>query len=101
MIGRAAYNTPWILTDIDPAFGQPAAASNRADVVAEMVAYLASVQAADRTAKALIRHMMGLYAGQPGARLWRRSLSDGLVAKQPPATILERALSVMQNRQAA
>ena len=101
MIGRAAYNNPWILTEVDPAFGEPSAATDREAVAEDMVAYLENVQKEDRTAKALIRHMMGLYAGQAGARLWRRNLSEGLVSKQSPSTILATALNIMQDRQAA
>ena len=101
MIGRAAYNDPWVLTEVDPAFGEPPAAVSRAAVGRDMVAYLERVQDADRTAKALVRHMMGLYAGQPGARTWRRTLSEGLGAKLRPSDILEAGLEVMRERQAA
>ena len=101
MIGRAAYNDPWILTEVDPAFGEAPAATSRAAVARDMVAYLERVQEADRTAKALIRHMMGLYAGEPGARLFRRTLSEGLAAKHRPSDILREGLAVMESRAAA
>ena len=101
MMGRAAYNDPWSLTEIDPAFGASAAATDRFSVAEMMIDYLSRVQDSDRTAKALIRHMMGLFAGQPGARLWRRTLSEGLVAKHAPSEILNMGLSVMRQGQAA
>ena len=101
MIGRAAYNDPWILTAVDPAFGEPPAAASRAAVAHDMVRYLERVQDTDRTAKALIRHMMGLYAGQPGARLFRRTLSEGLAAKRRPSAILSEATARMEARAAA
>jgi tRNA-dihydrouridine synthase A len=101
MIGRAAYNNPWILTEIDSAFGGRLFEKNRDAVASDMIAYLQGVQEKDRTAKALIRHMMGLYSGQPGARLWRRTLSEGLISKAPPSAIVKDALAAMQSRQAA
>ena len=101
MIGRAAYNDPWILTEVDPAFGDPPAATDRAGVAEAMIAYLERVQDADRSAKALIRHMMGLFAGEPGARSWRRRLSEGLAAKDRPSDILRAGLERMTAARAA
>ncbi|MEM9600850.1 MAG: tRNA dihydrouridine(20/20a) synthase DusA [Pseudomonadota bacterium] len=101
MMGRAAYNDPWSLTAIDPAFGDRPAATDRISVAELMILYLERVQVDDRSAKALIRHIMGLFAGQPGARMWRRSLSEGLAAKNRPSDTLQSALHVMQAGQAA
>lgn len=101
MMGRAAYNDPWSLTAIDPAFGDAPAATDRFVVALTLVKYLERMQASDRSAKALIRHVMGLFAGQAGARAWRRSLSEGLAAKQLPSDILRGGLAVMQAGQAA
>jgi tRNA-dihydrouridine synthase A len=101
MMGRAAYNDPWSLTEVDPAYGEPRAATDRFAVAQTMIHYLEGVQETDRTAKALVRHMMGLFAGQPGARSWRRSLSEGLAAKHLPSDILASGLTVMEQGQAA
>ncbi|MGB3455636.1 MAG: tRNA dihydrouridine(20/20a) synthase DusA [Litorimonas sp.] len=101
MMGRAAYNDPWSLTAVDPAYGEASAATDRFAVAETMIRYLERVQDTDRTAKALIRHMMGLFAGQPGARSWRRSLSEGLAAKAQPSAILGDGLAVMARGQAA
>ena len=101
MMGRAAYNNPWVLTDVDPAYGDIPAATERVDVANAMIHYLERVQSNDRTAKALIRHMMGLFAGDPGARLWRRTLSEGLAAKMIPSDILASGLTSLQQGQAA
>jgi tRNA-dihydrouridine synthase A len=101
MMGRAAYNDPWSLTAIDSAYGDPAAAIDRHVVAEEMVRYLERIQDEDRSAKALIRHIMGLFAGQPGARLWRRTLSEGLGAKLRPSDVLSGGIAVMRREQAA
>ena len=101
MMGRAAYNHPWVLTEVDPAYGDIPAATDRFDVAEVMVAYLEQVQSRDRTAKALIRHMMGLFSGQPGARTWRRTLSEGLASKALPSDILLSGLASLKHGQAA
>lgn len=101
MMGRAAYNDPWSLTAIDLAYGDPEAAIDRHAVAEEMVRYLERIQDEDRSAKALIRHIMGLFAGQPGARLWRRTLSEGLGAKLRPSDVLSGGIAVMRREKAA
>jgi len=96
MFGRAAYNRPWILTQIDQSwFGGAAFASSRLDVVEKLISYAQRQEKIDRSTKALIRHVMGLFAGEPGARLWRRTLSEGLGRKSQPSEILREGLSAM------
>ena len=77
MFGRAAYHTPWILSEVDEKiFGDPASPLRRDEVVVQIIEYLRQVEGDDRSAKAMTRHIMGLYHGEPGARVWRRALSE-------------------------
>lgn len=97
MFGRAAYHNPWMLTQIDArVFGTPAFSHSREDIIEKLVGYAQGCQENDRSAKALIRHIMGLYMGQPGARLWRRTLSEGLSARLQPSEIIEAAASAIR-----
>jgi len=102
MLGRAAYHDPWILRDIDEVFyeGESFTAS-REDIVDDLIAYAERKQDEDRSTKALIRHIMGLYAGRPGARLWRRSLSEGISSGAKPADIIRAAAEAMAKLQLA
>jgi len=94
MFGRAAYNTPWRLTEIDQqVYGSAPFTLTREEVAARLIDYAKICQETDRSTKAIIRHIMGLYAGQAGARLWRRSLSEGLTAKLAPSDIIQSALA--------
>ncbi len=78
MYGRAAYHNPWILSQVDEMFfGDAPNTKTREDIVHELIEYAQATQDTDPTVKALSRHIMGLYHGEKGARLWRRSLSDG------------------------
>ena len=98
MFGRAAYNTPWILTEIDNVFfNLPNLSLDRLEIVERLIRYAEGQQDEDRSTKALIRHVMGLFAGQPGARLWRRTLSEALARKDKPSDILGQGLSTMSN----
>jgi len=78
MYGRAAYHNPWILSQGDEMFfGAAPNTKTREDIVHELISYARQVQDTDPTVKALSRHIMGLFHGEKGARLWRRSLSEG------------------------
>ena len=97
MFGRAAYNTPWILNEVDSQwFGGEAFVPSRLEIAERLIGYAKSREETDRSTKALIRHAMGLFAGEPGARLWRRTLSEGLGRKDLPSTVLSDGLAAMQ-----
>lgn len=96
MLGRAAYHDPWILRDVDELFyGGDAFTSTREDVVQDLIQYTERKQEEDRSAKAIIRHIMGLYAGRPGARLWRRTLSEGMASGAKPAQVIRMGAEAM------
>jgi len=84
MIGRAAYHTPYdILGTADADIWDDGTAVSRAEVIARMEPYIADHLQAGGSLHQITRHMLGLFAGQPGARAWRRILSEG--ATQPGA----------------
>ena len=96
MFGRAAYHNPWMLTQVDSqVFGAEDFSQTREDIVQKLIGYAQGCQDQDRSTKALIRHIMGLYMGKPGARLWRRTLSEGLGAGLKPSEIIEKAASAL------
>ena len=103
MFGRAAYHNPWMLTEIDSRiYGASKFSLHREDIVEKLISYARVQQSRDRSTKALIRHVMGLYMGQAGARLWRRTLSEGLSAGLLPSEIIEKAAAALaQYRDAA
>lgn len=97
MIGRAAYQDPWLLADADRRlFGAENPVSSRAEVVEAMIPYLAShLEEAGSKASHVTRHMLGLFNGQPGARRWRRHLSEHAVRKDVGAAVLSEALQLV------
>ena len=85
MIGRQAYQAPWFLTELQQAFGNSAAAPDRYDIIRKMEPYIERELSHDAELKHITRHVLGLFAGQPGARAWRRYLSEN--AHRPGAGI--------------
>ncbi len=93
MIGREACENPWMLAEVDARyFGAPASTLTREAAVEAMRDRLAREWAAGTPVRAVVRPMLGLFNGRPGARHWRRALSDpGLLAEAGPR-VLDRAL---------
>ena len=76
MLGRAAYYTPWMLADVDRLlFDDPNEITPEA-VVEAMTGYACARLAEGTPLASITRHMLGLYQGIPGARAWRRTLSE-------------------------
>lgn len=77
MIGRMAYENPFELVKIDQEiFGEETAVTTREDIAMLMKMYLDRWVSSGVAPHAITRHMMGLYTGIPGARAWRRQLSN-------------------------
>ena len=80
MIGRAAYHTPAdVLLGADARiWGDETPARSAEDVVLEMLPYIEAHLAEGGKLGQVGRHMLGLFQGRPGARLWRRHLSENM-----------------------
>ncbi len=96
MIGRAAYHDPWLLAQADRrVFGEPWQPESRKAVVLGMRDYVEQLVAGGGRLHHLTRHMLGLFQGRPGARAWRRHLSQR--ANRPDAgwhTLIEAMQAV-------
>ena len=77
MIGREAYHNPYWLAGIDHAFfGESSKPVTRESVEAALAIYVAQQSLNDVPRHSIMRHTLGLYRGLPGARAWRRSMSQ-------------------------
>ncbi len=91
MLGRAAYQNPWILAELGQALGQ-AVAYSRSQVVEAMAEYAeAHLQGGGRLQQ-IARHMLGLFHGQPGARGWRQKLSQNMHKDDAAPELLLKAI---------
>lgn len=76
MLGRAAYHNPWLLAEVDGRlFGDPNPLASCHEAMAAMLPYLERHLASGGRPNQVLRHILGLYLGQPGARRWRQALS--------------------------
>ena len=103
MIGRAAYNDPWILGDADARiFGGAAGPESRHDAIGAYLPYVEAQCAAGVPLHRMTRHMMGLFNGLPGARAWRRHLSENACRRGAgPEILRDAAALVSPDREAA
>nr|WP_318246008.1 tRNA dihydrouridine(20/20a) synthase DusA [Seohaeicola saemankumensis] len=96
MIGRAAYHQPAdILSRADTeVFGDPGGSSAE-DAVRAMLPYMEAHLAGGGRLHQVTRHMLGLFAGRPGARGWRRALSEGAHRQGAGPELVEQALEAL------
>ncbi len=76
MIGRRAYQDPWFLTQLEQRFLSGIEPPNRRTLVERMLPYIERQLAEGERLSRITRHMLGLFANEPGARAWRRYLSE-------------------------
>lgn len=96
MIGREAYENPWLLSQIDTLLGAPPASLplRRSDVARAYADYCETALAHGQSMSRLIRPLLGLFHGQPGGRQFRRVLSEGAHRDGADARLIEAALAV-------
>ena len=89
MIGREAFHNPYLLANADAAvYGSSDPTPPRTEIVELMVPYLERQLANGHRLNAMIRPLLGLFQGQPGARRWRRHLSQHGHCKDAGAEVL-------------
>jgi len=91
MIGRAAYDNPFVFAKADRrVFGDARPSATRRQVVENMIPYLQRWTAQGGAPHHTTRHMLTLFVGQPGTKRWKQRLSGA--REQPSAELLRRAL---------
>ncbi len=102
MLGRAAYHDPDLLLGIDPQlFGEPAPFASPFDVVEAYLPYVSDRLAEGVRLADMTRHMLGLFAGMPGARSWRRHLATEAVKRGAGLEVLRDAMAHVSREAAA
>ena len=97
MIGRAAYHTPSdILLDVDHEIFGESTRKSAHQVVRDMRPYIEKHLAEGGKLMSVCRHMLGMFSGRPGARVWRRILSEK--GHRPDASwdLVEQALDCVE-----
>jgi tRNA-dihydrouridine synthase A len=97
MLGRAAYQTPGLLGEVDMRLFGAAAPVTASEAIRNYEPYIAARLAEGVSLHAMTRHMLGLFAGQPGARQWRRILSEQAPRKGAGLDVLHNALAAVED----
>ncbi len=94
MIGREAYNNPYMLArvDRDIYMDKDAAIKNREEIVDELCEYIDDEVAKGVILHSITRHILGLYQGCRGARAWRRHLSENAHGADSDSSVVRDAL---------
>lgn len=93
MIGREAYHNPYFLAELDHHFNPDVPLPDRREIVEKLMPYVESEFSRGVPVARVTRHVLGLFAGQPGARAWRRYLSENAHRSGPE--LLTDALKAM------
>lgn len=101
MLGRAAYQTPSCLLEVDPAlYGVAALNAGPVEAVKAHLSYLAQRLSVGTPLHAMTRHMLGLFHGRPGGRAWRRILTVEGVKRGAGLEVVQTALAAISDSRA-
>lgn len=103
MLGRAAYQTPYVLAEADRRiFGDKhTTVPSRFAVAEAMLPYLKDLHARGVPLRHVTRHMLGLFHGCPGGRAWRRMLSGDAMTPDAAPDVVRAALATVAQAQAS
>jgi tRNA-dihydrouridine synthase A len=96
MLGRAAYQTPELLGSVDARLFGATESVSPPDAIRAYEPYIAARLSEGASLHSMTRHMLGLFAGQPGARQWRRTLSEQAPRKGAGLEVLRAALAAVE-----
>jgi len=99
MLGRAAYQEPWRLLNVDPElFGEAAPFASMKEVFEAMMPYIERELAAGTRLHSITRHFVGAFHGVPGARAFRRYLAEHGVRAGAGPEVLRAAIALVEDR---
>jgi tRNA-dihydrouridine synthase A len=102
MLGRAAYQEPWRLLDVDPElFGEAAPHATMKAAFEAMMPYIERELARGTRLHAITRHFVGAFRGVPGARAFRRHLAERGVRPGADLTVVREAIALVEERKVA
>ncbi|MFN3624725.1 MAG: tRNA dihydrouridine(20/20a) synthase DusA [Hyphomicrobium sp.] len=97
MMGRAAYQTPYVLAEVDRRFfDAEAAVPTRLEAIVGMIPHIEQHLAHGGRLNNIVRHMLGLYHGEPRARVFRRHLSENAPRERATIETLREAVALVE-----
>ena len=99
MIGRAIYQSPYFLADIEKDIFKNDDILTREQIVEKLVEYVDTEVNKGTRVNQIMRHTVGLYHGQRGAGKWKRYLSDNMMARDSDFQKVKHILNIVQNNE--
>ena len=99
MIGRAIYQNPYFLTDIEKEIFNVKNNPTREDIAKELLKYLENEVKKGTKVNHVMRHTVGLYHGQIGSKNWKRYLSDNMMARDSDFQKAKHIMTIVQNNE--
>jgi tRNA-dihydrouridine synthase A len=94
MVGREAYQNPYLLAEVDKRIFKGAEKSkSRHEIMGLLLPYIEGQLAQGVRLNSITRHILGLFHGEPGARAWRRHLSENATAPNAGINVVRDALA--------
>ena len=101
MIGRAIYQNPYFLSEIEKEIFSNNTVPSREDIAKEILKYLEEEVKVGTKVNHVMRHTVGLYHGQPGSKDWKRYLSDNMMARDSDFQKAKHIMTIVQNNEKA
>ena len=101
MIGRAIYQNPYFLTDIEKEIFNTNEVPSREKIAKQIISYLEEEVKLGTKVNHIMRHTVGLYHGQPGSKDWKRYLSDNMMARDSDFQKAKHIMTIVQNNEKA
>ena len=101
MIGRAIYQNPYFLKDIENVIFKNSNISSREEIVKQILKYLEEEIKLGTKVNQVMRHTVGLYFGQPGSKEWKKFLSDNMMARDSDFQKSKHIMTIVQNNEKA
>jgi len=101
MIGRAIYQNPYFLAEIENKIFNNNKVLSRTEVAEQLVEYVQEEVKKGTRVNQIMRHTVGLYHGQNGANKWKRYLSDNMMARDSDFQKVNHIMTIAQNNEKA
>ena len=99
MIGRAIYQNPFFLADIEKEIFEVEKCPTREEVAENLLKYLEKEVKQGTKVNHVMRHTVGLYHGQVGSKNWKRYLSDNMMARDSDFQKAKHIMTIIQNNE--
>ena len=99
MIGRAIYQNPYFLTDIEDKIFNVKDKPTREQIAEKLLKYLEKEVKLGTKVNHIMRHTVGLYHGQAGSKKWKRYLSDNMMARDSDFQKAKHIMEIVQNNE--